>query len=347
MRKVLDFLIGALIVVMVALVVYVCYVVYDQHEEAQYALNTIDNVIKKIENVDTSQGQGYVSISKEDLKNLVEARVSDNSGIMDINSFISIMLTLITLCLTCSAIIPYVVAKFISEAKIKDTVEDIYARDKALTDKQFRQSLEKLEVAEAHLSRMTAYNLMKIDILRKDLSRGATSGYNYTVHAAWTIGWASKSLLRYIRNVDSQSARPAEVSKFCKDCIEYIKDSTNNLRPASSSHLLNGDPKDKALRAVCDILDVILYYKSLGKNKSVNAIIGSSDIDELSKVARTLYLCIEKSKSNSNKEWPSDANFKTIRDKSKYKEYLKDKDGNTVSIGEFRRMIEEVLEEGK
>lgn len=344
MRKVLDFLIGALIVVMVALVGYVCYVVYDQHKESQHALNTIDDVIKKIEKLDTSKGQGYVCISKEDLKNLVEARVTDNSGIMDINSFISIMLTLITLCLTCSAIIPYVVAKFISEAKIKDTVEDIYARDKERTDKQYRQSVEKLEVAEAHLSRMVAYNLMKIDGIRRELTHGVTDGYDYSVHAVWTIGWASKALLRYIRNVDSQSARPTEVSKFCENCISYINRSADRLKQsAPQSNSLTGNAKDKALRAVCDILDVILYYKSLESNNLVKAIIESSDVEKLIECARQLYLKIEAKPTLYSLAWPSDENFKTILSKSKYKEYLKDDDGKVVSVKVFRSEVEEVL----
>lgn len=355
-RKALDFLIAALIIFMMALVGYVGYVVCSQHREAQHARNTIDDVIEKIENADTSQVQGYVSISKEDLKSIVEARVSDNSDIMDINSFISIMLTLITLCLTCSAIIPYVVAKFISEAKIKDTVEDIYARDKERTDKQYYQSVEKLEVAEAHLSRMVAYNLMKMDGIRKELTHGVTTdGYDYSVHAVWTIGWASKALFRYIRNVDSNSARPDEVKKFCKNCITYIEQSADML----VSSLESDDAKEKALRAVCDILDVILYYKSPGKNKSVSAIIESSDIDKLSKCARTLYQCIEKepmSESmllrlmskfdlipNSSDKWPSKENFKAILNKSKYKEYLKDDDGNVASVELFRRKVVEVL----
>lgn len=341
MRKVLDFLIGALIVVMVALVGYVCYVVYDQHKESQHALNTIDGVIKKIEKLDTSKGQGYVCISKEDLKNLVEARVTDNSGIMDINSFISIMLTLITLCLTCSAIIPYVVAKFISEAKIKDTVEDIYARDKALTDKQFRQSLEKLEVAEAHLSRMTAYNLKKIDDIRRELTHGVTDGYDYSVHAVWTIGWASKALLRYMRNVDSQSARHPEVSKFCENCVTYIKQSVVRLKNTSSSNDLPDKAKDKALRAVTDILDVILYYKSKAESNGLNVIVRPTDIDVLPACARTLYLCIDEPKYSV--KWPSDDNLKTICDKSKYKQYLKDDDGNVASAKYFRREVVKIL----
>ena len=151
-----------------------------------------------------------------------DSTINDNSNVMDINNFISIMLTLITLCLTCSAIIPYVVAKFISESKIKDTIEDVYAKDKERTDRQYHRSVEKLEVAEAHISRMIAYNLKKMDSIRKGIIMTPHASYDYSEHAVWTIGWASKALIRYIRNANANNVRPNEVSKFCAECISYI-----------------------------------------------------------------------------------------------------------------------------
>ena len=206
---------------MIALVGYVAYAVYDQHRQAEASRSNVETFFERIEAAPADEN-GAVHISRDDLKLLADSTINDNSNVMDINNFISIMLTLITLCLTCSAIIPYVVAKFISESKIKDTVEDVYAKDKERTDRQYHQSVEKLEVAEAHISRMIAYNLKKMDSVRKGIVMTPHASYDYSEHAVWTIGWASKALIRYIKNANANNVRPNEVSKFCAECISYI-----------------------------------------------------------------------------------------------------------------------------
>ena len=144
MKKLLDLLISILLLAMVALVGYVAYAVYDQHRQAEASRGNVETFFERIEAAPADEN-GAVHISREDLKLLADSTINDNSNVMDINNFISIMLTLITLCLTCSAIIPYVVAKFISESKIKDTVEDVYAKDKERTDRQYHHPLKNLK----------------------------------------------------------------------------------------------------------------------------------------------------------------------------------------------------------
>ncbi len=340
MKKLLDILISILLLAMIALVGYVAYAVYDQHKQAEASRGNVETFFERIEAAPADEN-GAVHISREDLKLLVDSTIKDNSNVMDINNFISIMLTLITLCLTCSAIIPYVVAKFISESKIKDTVEDVYAKDKERTDRQYHQSVEKLEVAEAHISRMIAYNLKKMDSIRKGIVMTPHASYDYSEHAVWTIGWASKALIRYIKNANANNVRPNEVSKFCGECISYIYDSAVVL----SSISVSGSHKDKALRAVCDALDALFYYNELQeKNKSVRCIMVKSDVDKLRRCAVNLYLRIDpKPLPSASTPWPASDNIEVIAAKSKYEEYLKDDDGKPVSCKDFKNHLADFL----
>lgn len=340
MKKLLDLLISILLLAMIALVGYVAYAVYDQHRQAEASRGNVETFFERIEAAPADEN-GTVHISREDLKLLADSTINDNSNVMDINNFISIMLTLITLCLTCSAIIPYVVAKFISESKIKDTVEDIYAKDKERTDRQYHQSVEKLEVAEAHISRMIAYNLKKMDSIRKGIIMTPHASYDYSEHAVWTIGWASKALIRYIRNANANNVRPNEVSKFCAECISYICDSTVVL----ASIRMSGTHKDKSLRAVCDALDALFYYNELQtKNTSVGCIMSKADKDKLCCCAVDLYLRIDpKPRTSASALWPSSDNIEAIAAKSKYEEYMKDNEGKPVSCKDFKKDLTDFL----
>lgn len=339
MKKLLDILISVLLLAMIALVGYVAYAVYDQHKQAEASRSNVETFFERIEAAPADEN-GAVHISRDDLKLLADSTINDNSNVMDINNFISIMLTLITLCLTCSAIIPYVVAKFISESKIKDTVEDVYAKDKERTDRQYHRSVEKLEVAEAHISRMIAYNLKKMDSIRKGIVMTPHASYDYSEHAVWTIGWASKALIRYIRNANANNVRPNEVSKFCGECISYIYDSAVVL----SSISVSGSHKDKALRAVCDALDALFYYKALKGNTSVKCIISDADEKNLLKSAVFLYLRIDpKPLPSASAPWPASDNIEAIAAKSKYEEYMKDDDGKPVSCKDFKKDLADFL----
>lgn len=342
MKKLLDILISILLLAMIALVGYVAYAVYDQHKQAEASRGNVETFFERIEAAPADEN-GAVHISREDLKLLADSTINDNSNVMDINNFISIMLTLITLCLTCSAIIPYVVAKFISESKIKDTVEDVYAKDKERTDRQYHQSVEKLEVAEAHISRMIAYNLKKMDSIRKGIIMTPHASYDYSEHAVWTIGWASKALIRYIRNANANNVRPNEVSKFCAECVSYICDSTVVLASISVS----GSHKDKALRAVCDALDAFFYYNEVqDKNKSVRCMFHEGDVAKLCRCAIDLYLRIDpKPLPSALTPWPSSDNMEAIATKSKYEEYLKDDAGKTASRRFYKDHLEGFLKE--
>ena len=339
MKKLLDILISILLLAMIALVGYVAYAVYDQHRQAEASRGNVETFFERIEAAPADEN-GTVHISREDLKLLADSTINENSNVMDINNFISIMLTLITLCLTCSAIIPYVVAKFISESKIKDTVEDLYAKDKERTDRQYHQSVEKLEVAEAHISRMIAYNLKKMDSIRKGIIMTPHASYDYSEHAVWTIGWASKALIRYIRNANANNVRPNEVSKFCAECVSYICDSTVVL----ASIRMSGSHKDKALRAVCDALDALFYYNELQtKNTSVRSLMVKTDVDKLCRCAVDLYLRIDpKLLPSALTPWPSSDNMDAIATKSKYEEYMKD-DGKTASRKFFKNHLTDFL----
>lgn len=339
MKKLLDILISILLLAMIALVGYVAYAVYDQHKQAEASRSNVETFFERIEAAPADEN-GAVHISKDDLKLLADSTINDNSNVMDINNFISIMLTLITLCLTCSAIIPYVVAKFISESKIKDTVEDVYAKDKERTDRQYHRSVEKLEVAEAHISRMIAYNLKKMDSIRKGIVMTPHASYDYSEHAVWTIGWASKALIRYIKNANANNVRPNEVSKFCAECISYICDSAAVL----ASTRMPGSYKDKALRAVCDALDALFYYNEVQtKNTSVGCIMSKADKDKLCCCAVDLYLRIDpKPRTSASIPWPASDNIEAIAAKSKYEEYMKD-DGKTASRKFFKNHLTDFL----
>lgn len=170
--------------------------------------NTVDSVVEKAIN---SAVKGNAIVSKES----------------NDNAFTSIMLALITLCVTLAVVIPYVIGKAITQDEIRNEVQ----KHNKQFDKRIDEAVKKLEWSEAHTSRMIAYLL-----LNKQKS-----------HPDWAIGWASKSLIRYLK----QEKPEPWTTDFCAECVNFIIDGLNMLNDNDNIDI---DEKHK-IRAIKDAYD--------------------------------------------------------------------------------------------
>ena len=280
-----------------------------------------------------------VIISRSDLEGLLESKQIES------NDYLAIILTLITLCVSLSAAIPYIVGKSVTSNQVKDTVEELYRRQKDENDKNIRKTLGKLEAAEAHLSRMVAYNLMYA--LRDKAFMKSTSvinDYDPIHHPFWALGWASKALIRYVKVAQSESLNTYAIERFCSNCIKYIIDASDaiaviaNVAVKTSSHgksqttLCDG----KVLRAYVDLFDALGFYKSLRYNGKIGVLMVSKEEQQLNEALQKLYRILTPSAVGSY-----DENIvQEIAKKSKYDQYLKDSDGSPASYSILKKYIE-------
>lgn len=112
------------------------------------------------------------------------------------------------------------------------------------------ETIDRLLWSEAHLSRMVSYLLnMKEGILEED--KAETS--------IWAIGWASKSLLRYLK-FDEDDKKYYDRNKFMRQCLDYINQAAKHISEIEIED--NNERKDDILgkirRAFVDCLDTLL-----------------------------------------------------------------------------------------
>ncbi len=248
--------------------------------------NKVVNSLDKIDyiTVDAIQtSDSLLVLTGKDIKDMLDDTLLEEATLMDSNNYLAIILTLITLCVSLSVVIPYIVGRSISAKTIKDTVDDLYEKDKNNSDQQYKRYVDKLLLAEGHLSRMISYLLLHSskDKYSKTLS---CSEYDEESHPYWAIGWASKSLIRYIKS-DSRSYK-SNNSSFIVNCVKYIVDAnaiiTCNGISASDAVLF----KDKIERAFVDITDVMGYSEH---SRFMGALTGVQK-KEIEDAAKKLYL---------------------------------------------------------
>lgn len=161
-----------------------------------------------------------------------QGAIADNSP-----TIISIILTLITLCVTLSIVIPYVQGKTMTEGKIREVASEYYRDAFAAIERNHQAVMEDSIWEDAHHARMIAYLLLKSNDVNDKV---------------WSIGWASKSLLRYLKLTrkfpDRYGDNKYHVDDFIKKCIDYLKEAEKVL---SGTEVKNR--KKEALRAFSDL----------------------------------------------------------------------------------------------
>lgn len=281
-----------------------------------------------------------VIISRDDLEVLLESKQIES------NDYLAIILTLITLCVSLSAAIPYIVGKSVTSNQVKDTVEELYRKQKDDNDKKTKKTLDKLEAAEAHLSRMVAYNLMYA-VRDKDFKKAVSvvKGYDPKHHPFWALGWASKALIRYVKVAQSESVNTFATERFCLNCIKYIKDASAAIEDISNvalATLASGQSPlalcdGKVLRAYVDLFDALGFYKSFRYNRKVGVLMNSEDEQALNEILQKLYQILTQSTTCVyNAKLAQE-----IAQKSKYNQYLKDTDGSPASYSILEKYIDD------
>lgn len=245
-------------------------------------------------------------MTAKDIKDVLEVAIVEESTIMDSNNYLAIILTLITLCVSLSVVIPYIVGRSISAKTIKDTVDDIYTKDKHNSEVKYRKSVERLLLAEGHLSRITAYLLL--NSAKNTYSSSLGGKYDEESHPYWALGWASKALIRYMKSY-SQS-KDEYNSSFVKDSVRYIVDASRAMSSQDISKNAAQKEKDKIIRSFVDIVDVI------GFDEFYQGVLTVPQSNDIKAAAKRLYKVI-KNIELSNKDL-----FKIACMKSKYEDYL-------------------------
>lgn len=316
----------SLIGLMVAMIVLVIYIIANtmcntitNHTYRNKLNEKIDSIICGTSNVIQNESQyilinpntndsikstnKYVLIKKKDLTYILQQNVTDHSSIMDANNYLAIILTLITLCVTLAAVIPYIMGKSILDKDIKEALEKMEHKESV----KYRKLVDQLERAEAHLSRMTAYTLMAEYKLNKCKIGNSYKAPDLSIHPSWVIGWASKAIIRYQKCTSKGFA----TDKFMDNCADYIKEASKEIINSNMSC----DKDGIVLRAFVDLYDALQLnniYKPREFQKNV------SDLENiLCQLWVKLKKCYEKKGSNVD-----DTLFDLIKQKTKYDEYL-------------------------
>lgn len=284
-------------------------------------LDSLEYVTTEIDSV------AVTTLNGKDVKELLTSQIFEKSSIMYSNNYLAIILTLITLCVSLSVVIPYIVGKSVTTSEIRDVVDKYYQRDKANVDQKFRNHVEQLLLAEGHLSRMVSYNLLNSS--REQFPEDLKAKYDGKSHPFWALGWASKLLIRYVVCYKDNSNSYNE--QFIADCVSYIADSTEAIVGAQIPTNPAIDFKGKMLRALVDLLDVIGFCRAQ-KN-----VLNHTQLSILDKAFNCLYEKIHK--QGVSDDVITDLALK----KSKYKDYLKSPDFDIPSVDDFKRYLSEKI----
>lgn len=257
-----------------------------------------------------------VVMHQEDFEKLVEIKGIES------NDYLAIILTLITLCVSLSAVIPYIVGKSVTDNQVKETVNDIMKHQELDHYTKYSATVRQLENAEAHLARMTAYNLLcqikGVDFATYDYDdKSLCTLYN---HPYWAIGWAAKSIIRYVKVAAGQDIRSAAAKTFCGYCYRYIIEAHKISKTidinACADHNPDVDMKGIALRAFIDLFDALGFYHSYRCNDKIDILLDEQQQNKLNEVLKELY-------HQLYGLYPNVSICEKIADKSKYDSYLK------------------------
>lgn len=279
----------------VLVVLTICFGCKDYNQNKKFRLETMEflSSLENVANTDTID----LSFTKAELLSTTENAIVDQTGIMDSNNYLSILLTLITLCVTLAVVIPYIVGRTFAENEVKRTVDKLFEVEHNAVELKYKGAIESLTWAEAHLSRMTAYFLQ--DESEKDKQK----------HPYWVIGWASKSLIRYFKCNDGRH----DMEKFCQNDVEFILNAAKQIEQQNQS-VPTDDLKPLVLRSFVDLYDAMEFYNL--SNHKIEAIKQNSD--QLMGILHDLYQWL-KDNAYFNQE---NLLAEDVAAKAKYREYL-------------------------
>lgn len=257
----LNFLVGVIAIAQFILIILVIIIVssnHNKHVSFVKEYNDKESLFYTNQSeIDSLQNQS--TIYSDYFSKASEKMVGFEAQIMKSNDFFTILLSLITLCATLAVVIPYIVGRAVSrnliikqEQKIKE-LEEQKENEYDVITKQGEQTLSKLRMAEAHLSRMTSYLLINPYREKSDDEK--------LVDRMWAIGWAAKSLIRYFDEYKVKSLDKSKyynIEKFIEYSSSYIVQSGAVL--SSYEYNPSGDTEDikgKVLRAFIDLFDAI------------------------------------------------------------------------------------------
>lgn len=261
-----DGLVKALMITMIALVIFVIiWVILDTCVNLSYK-KSLSRKLDQIEyiTVDAVEYQDSLNVYQgkyltgKDIKDLLDHRIETEATIVDSNNYLAIILTLITLCVSLSVVIPYIVGKSVISKDVKDVVEELYQKDRYNAELKEKNNIKMLLASEAHLSRMVSYSLLNNSRFTYPILQ--TDTYKVDYHPVWAMGWAAKSLIRYITSVTNENAKSYAV--FADNLVQYIKDAYAALTSDAGMDLCLIDNKP-ANRALYDLLNAIAYQKTL------------------------------------------------------------------------------------
>lgn len=268
--------------------------------------------------------------------------------------YMTILLSLITLCATLAVVIPYLIGRIYTESQVDKKVQEVdnklddkvdkvqfnefskklsedinnelnrykdefselrneYSERLQGVDSAINKSLKILDVEVAHNARMISYLL----------SHKVGESENPLLVNAWTIGWASKALLRYTKH---DYGNYFHLNKFINNSIDYIIVAGNSIPDKS---VKTEEERSIIIRALTDLFDSC--YQG-----DINPDLLNSDVvrrkNELLSILRKLTYCID----------DDDYAITAICGKSKYC-----KRGNVEEMDESRKMVIEKLREYK
>jgi hypothetical protein len=228
-----------------------------------------------------------------------------------------------------SAVIPYIVGKSVTNHQVTKTVETILKEQKIENERNYRDAIEQLEGAEAHLSRMISYSLL-YDVQSIDFAediKDNESKLDPRAHPFWAIGWAAKAMIRYVK-----IAPMFHTKNFVTYCVDYILLSSEMIEKIKVTENLlkdaNLDFKNKVLRAFIDLFDAMGFYYSYESNDRLGFKLDKvKELDLLNKTLASLYDKLIKGKDKGKVQGcglnPEDVALEVAK-KSKYCVYLSD-----------------------
>ena len=258
--------------VVIDTIINICY-----HSNVKKKLDKIEYLaIDAIDFSDSTAVYEGKVLTGKDIKDLLDQRITMESTIVDSNNYLAIILTLITLCVSLSVVIPYVVGRAVSSKDIKDRVDELYAFHKDDVAVKFRSSVNMLLASEAHQARMIAYELLcgyynrPHQVIRPKpcccckCIKGLTvkiplipAEYSIDKHPIWALGWASKALFRYV------VIGKTSYKNFCEDLVKYILSCMSEI--GLNTAIIDAN-KAMATRAFYDLFNALVYNKTMSNN---------------------------------------------------------------------------------
>ena len=262
----------AVLIVVVAIVIYHHY--QAPKEQNQSNSTAIQQPLNELQEDDT------VSASSEEADKKVAKQ--DDSFINSFSTdYMTILLSLITLCATLAVVIPYLIGRIYTESQVDKKVQEIDSKldKKKLDEDKYNEFSRKLsedinnelnrykdefsELRNAYSERLqgvdsaidqsirildveVAHNARMISYL---LSHKIGESENSLLVNAWTIGWASKALLRYTKH---DYGNYFHLNKFINNSIDYIIVAGNNIL---DNRVENEEERSIILRALTDLFD--------------------------------------------------------------------------------------------